>query len=84
MNNNKTCQGCGVEFKPNSSTQRFCSNLCWLTSAEKRAITREVMHERWRDPKFQTLISEMMRECWQQPKYRVSVIEALKAAKRKQ
>ena len=58
MSNIKTCQGCGIEFKPNFPKQRYCSHPCWLTSAENR----EMMLERWHHPEFQALVSEVNRE----------------------
>jgi hypothetical protein len=75
----KTCQGCGIKFKPKYRTQRYCSLLCWNTSAEIRAINREALLERWRnDPEFRSLVSEVMRERWRNnPEYRALVSEVM-------
>jgi len=72
----KTCQGCGIKFKPNFPTQRYHSKLCWDTSAENS----ERMLERWRnDPEFRALQREATREHWRKPEFRAQMIEVLKA-----
>ena len=97
MNNIKTCHGCGIKFKPNFGAQRYCTQSCWHTSAEKRAIHREVMLDRWHNnPEFRAFMSEVSREHWRNPgfralmsemsreqwrKHRVPKLEALKIAR---
>src|SRR5262245_566779 len=77
MNNlHKTCQGCGIQFKPNYPTQRFHSRLCSNTCAEHRAINREARLERWRnDTEYRALMVEAARKLWQKPEYRALMVE---------
>src|SRR5262245_20994234 len=77
MIKSKTCQGCGIKFKPNSSKkQRYCSKSCWYASAE----IRQTMLDRWRNPEFRALMikvaSEVMLEYWRNnPEHRALISE---------
>ena len=53
----KTCQGCGITFKPNYGAQRFCSVRCWTTSAEIRELLREL----WQKPEHRVLMLEVLK-----------------------